>query len=134
MTIPVEIISFGYGHGAAPEAHITMDLRHHFRDPHVDPSLRELTASDPAVMDAVYATPGVLRLAASIALAAQAYGHGPQPGPVTVAIGCAGGRHRAPAIADKVAYHLEIRGVPVTLTHRDMHRAVIGRPVAAGAA
>jgi len=63
---PVEIVSFGYLHGPPPTAHLILDLRSHFRDPHVDPGLRELTA----------------------------YRSGPSAGPVTVAVGCAGGRHR----------------------------------------
>lgn len=49
----VEIISFGYGHAAPPEAHLILDLRKHFRDPHVNPALRYMTAEDRAVRRAV---------------------------------------------------------------------------------
>jgi UPF0042 nucleotide-binding protein len=56
---PVEIVSFGYGHGAPPAAHVVIDVRHHFRDPHVDPALRYLTAEDAPVMSAVLGTAGI---------------------------------------------------------------------------
>jgi hypothetical protein len=35
-----------------------------------------------------------------------------KPGPVTIAIGCVGGRHRSAVIASVVAVHLEETGVP----------------------
>lgn len=44
----VEIVSFGYLHGEPPQAHITLDLRNHFRDPHINPALREMTAATPS--------------------------------------------------------------------------------------
>jgi RNase adaptor protein for sRNA GlmZ degradation len=129
VTLPVEIVSFGYGHGPAPEAHATFDVRHHFRDPHVNPALRYLTAADPQVIEAVMDTPGVYPLAASIAGTVRAFLDGPQSGPVTVAVGCVGGRHRSAAIAIEAARLLaDVDGIPVTLTHRDIGRPVIERP------
>jgi RNase adaptor protein for sRNA GlmZ degradation len=38
----VTITSFGYLHGSPPSADITIDVRQHLHDPHVDPSFREL--------------------------------------------------------------------------------------------
>ncbi len=90
---PVEIISFGYGHGPAPEAHATFDVRHHFRDPHVDLALRDLMATDTKVANAVMGTTGIPRLIVAIAAVTRAFRSGPEPGPVTIAVGCAGGRH-----------------------------------------
>jgi len=127
-TAPVEIISFGYGHGEPPPAHAVFDVRSHFKDPHVNPALRYLTAADPEVMAAVLNTPGIPRLISSIALAARAFRLGPQPGPVTVAVGCAGGRHRSAAVAIGVALLLQRGGVPATVIHRDVGRPVIARP------
>jgi UPF0042 nucleotide-binding protein len=124
----VEIISFGYGHGPAPEAHIAYDVRRHFRDPHVSPELRHLTARDAAVYEAVRSTPGILQFVDAAEQAVLAFLAGPSGGPVTVAIGCAGGRHRAPALADMLATSLaETHGLDVTLTHRDINRPVIER-------
>jgi UPF0042 nucleotide-binding protein len=123
----IEIISFGYLHGPAPQAHATFDVRHHFKDPHVDPALRHLTAADAPVMRAVLGTPGIGELAAAITAAALAYLAGPQPGPAVIAIGCAGGRHRSAALAIEAARQLRDAGIPVTLTHRDITRPVISR-------
>jgi UPF0042 nucleotide-binding protein len=47
--------------------------------------------------------------------------------PVTVAVGCAGGRHRAPAVATLVAALLEVSGVQVTTVHRDIDEPVVHR-------
>ncbi|MBX6386718.1 MAG: hypothetical protein IRZ07_27700 [Microbispora sp.] len=68
----VEIVSFGHLHGPAPAAHLTIDLRHHFRDPHISPDLRHMTAHDGPVRTTVLATPGIepLLLAALVVLAA----------------------------------------------------------------
>lgn len=119
---PVTITSFGYLHGAAPAADIPLDLRESYRDPHFDPELRELTADDPAVMTAVLNTPGIPALVRAVAAAVRDLQRDGRP--VTVAVGCAGGRHRAPAVADLVAALLEVTGVAVTVVHRD-----IGEPV-----
>lgn len=121
----VEVVSFGYGHGPAPDAHATFDVRAHFRDPHIDPALRDMTAADAPVAAAVLGTAGIPALISSIAQVAAAFLDGPQPGPVTVAVGCAGGRHRSAVIAAGVARRLGETGVPVALTHRDITKPVI---------
>lgn len=127
MNAAAEITSFGYGHAAPPEAHLTVDLRRHFRDPHVDPLLRHLTARSPQVRNAVLATPGIKALVAGLADVASAYGTAPRPDPVVIAVGCVGGRHRAPVVAAELAALLEHYGAQVTLTHRDMCQPVIRR-------
>ncbi|HEV7628005.1 MAG TPA: RNase adapter RapZ, partial [Streptomyces sp.] len=102
----VQIISFGYLHGAPPEAHITLDLREHFRDPHVSPELRYLTAEDQAVRDAVLGTTGVGLLVDATVQAVNAFLFGPSGSTVRVAVGCAGGRHRAATVAGELADRL----------------------------
>ncbi|MDI5965760.1 RapZ C-terminal domain-containing protein [Streptantibioticus silvisoli] len=124
----VTITSFGYGHGAAPEAHLTLDLRQHFRDPHVDPALREMTAADMPVRAVVGATPGIWDLVDATVAMVRAYLAGPGDAPIRVAVGCVGGRHRSAAVADFVAGLLRANyGGAIELTHRDLHRPVIGR-------
>ncbi|WP_019635108.1 RapZ C-terminal domain-containing protein [Actinomadura atramentaria] len=125
----VEITTFGYGHAPAPEATIVLDLRVHFRDPHVRPELRWLTAEDIEVREAVMGTPGISRLVTATAAAVRAYLAGPTDAPVTVAVGCAGGRHRAATVGMALAYALRDRDV--VLVHRDLHRDVIDRPAQA---
>ncbi|MEU2598433.1 RNase adapter RapZ [Streptomyces hirsutus] len=127
MQTTIEIVSFGYLHAAPPEAHLTIDLRHHFRDPHVSPDLRYMTADDEPVRAAVLATPGIRQLIDAITAAVEAFAVGPSAGPVTVASGCAGGRHRAPTVARALADRLTAAGHHVTVRHRDLHRPVVQR-------
>ncbi|MEU1511811.1 RNase adapter RapZ [Streptomyces sp. NPDC005811] len=127
MASTVEIVSFGYLHDAPPAAHLTIDLRHHFRDPHVSPELRYMTADDAPVRAAVMSTPGVTELVEATAAAVAAFAAGPSGGTVTVADGCAGGRHRAPTFARALAYRLTTAGHCVTVRHRDMDKAVVQR-------
>jgi UPF0042 nucleotide-binding protein len=89
--VDITVISFGYLHGEPPAAHLVVDLRHHFRDPHVNPQFRYLTARDQEVRDAVTATRGITDLVTALAFAVTAFRTGPTTGPVTVAVGCAGG-------------------------------------------
>lgn len=127
-TVPdIHIVSFGYGHAPAPTAHLTIDLRHHFRDPHVSPEMRDLTADDQQVVDAVLATPGIRPLVHGIAAAIDGFAAGPTGGPLTVAAGCAGGRHRAPVFARTLLHRLIDNGHIVSITHRDLDKAVINR-------
>ncbi|MFF2044033.1 ATPase [Kitasatospora sp. NPDC058170] len=123
----IEVISFGYLHGAPPEAHLTLDLRKHFRDPHVDPALRHRTANDLPVRQAVLGTPGIREAITAAALVVDAFDAGPSEAPLTVAVGCAGGRHRAATVAMALARRLGKTGTTVHLTHRDLGKPVIDR-------
>lgn len=123
----VLIESFGYLHGAAPEADITLDLRRHFRDPHVSPELRYMTADDEPVRLAVMTTAGIRSLVAATARAVAAFASGPSGDTVVVADGCAGGRHRAPTFARALADTLRQMGFPVNVSHRDMTQDVVER-------
>ncbi|MEF9903689.1 RapZ C-terminal domain-containing protein [Streptomyces sp. P9-A2] len=126
-TTTVEITSFGYLHDAPPAAHLTVDLRHHFRDPHVSPDLRYMTAGDEPVRVAVLATPGIRQLVDAIAAAVEAFAAGPSAGTIAVATGCAGGRHRAPTFAQALADMLTAAGYTVTVRHRDLGKPVVQR-------
>ncbi|MFF9854248.1 RapZ C-terminal domain-containing protein [Streptomyces litmocidini] len=124
------ITSFGHLHGPRPDdAHIVLDLRHHFRDPHWNRDLRELTARDHRVIRAVRRTPGIRQLLAATVAQAQAYAAGPSASEhaLHIAVGCAGGRHRAGVAAHLLARRLRRRGHQVTLHHRDLHRPVVTR-------
>lgn len=123
----VEVTSFGYLHDVPPAAHLTVDLREHFRDPHVSPELRYMTADDGPVRAAVLGTPGVRALVQAVAAAAAAFADAPSAGVVRVAAGCAGGRHRAPTVAREVASRLRRAGHAVVVRHRDLDKAVVQR-------
>lgn len=92
------ITSFGYGHAAPPVATVVIDLRKILRDPHISPRLRDMTADDPEVRDTVWRTPGATHLLNNlIALSRTLMGlHDATGAPASIAIGCSGGRHRAP--------------------------------------
>nr|BAK19799.1 putative P-loop ATPase protein [Streptomyces rochei] len=143
----VAITSFGYLHGPQPAARVCYDLRHQFKDPHLRPELRYLTARDTPVREAVMSTDGVLALVHAIAATVDAYLAGPrQDEPLTVALGCAGGRHRSATVADALAAALsgdtetaaayrvadlaeryKGHGLAVDLHHRDLDKDVVDR-------
>jgi UPF0042 nucleotide-binding protein len=127
----VTITSFGYLHGAPPSAHLTIDTRAHFKDPHAAPELRHLDATDGRVYDAVLSTPGAWDLAMSAASVVPAFLAGPAAGPVAIAIGCAGGRHRGPAIAIAVYGVLANWGIIASVCHRDIGKPVVSRDLQA---
>ncbi|MCQ4045779.1 RapZ C-terminal domain-containing protein, partial [Streptantibioticus rubrisoli] len=127
-------------------ATIALDLRHHFRDPHVRADLRQLTAHDRVVRDTVMDTPGVRQVLAATALQVQGYLAGPTAAPLTVVTQCAGGRHRAAATAMALcavltgdveqaatygladaAKEFTDRRLSVDLVHRDLDKDVVDR-------
>ncbi|WP_055693417.1 RapZ C-terminal domain-containing protein [Streptomyces prasinopilosus] len=123
----VEIVSFGFLHASAPEADIVLDLRRAFRDPHVDPRMRQLTGRDRLVQRAVLHTAGIRPLLKATARQVQAYAEGPGDKPIVIGSGCAGGRHRSVVVADQLARRLRRRGHTVTVIHRDIRRPVVQR-------
>ncbi|MFR0367558.1 RapZ C-terminal domain-containing protein [Streptomyces sp. MCC20] len=153
-TPDVTIVSTGRLHDAKESeyadilsrATVAVDLRFHFRDPHISADLRELTAHDQVVIDTVMGTPGVRELLAATALQILAFLAGPSKAPVTVVTQCAGGRHRAAVTA--TALHAVVagdlteaavyglvdaakafvdRGLVVHLAHRDIDRDIVHR-------
>jgi UPF0042 nucleotide-binding protein len=148
MTATIQIISFGYLHGEAPAADVTMDLRRHFRDPHVNPELRYMTALDAEVRTAVMNTPGIRQVLAGAVAMVEGYLAGPSADkhPVVIATGCAGGRHRAGSTAialqaifsgdtvtaaelgvEDLAAPYAARNLTVELDHRDLVKDVVDR-------
>lgn len=121
----VTITSFGYLHGDPPAAHLTLDLRHHFRDPHVSPALRHMTARDSEVRQAVLGTAGIPALVEAVSDAVVAYLNGPGGQAVNVAVGCAGGRHRAAVVAEAIRTALADEDVTAAVAHRDLERPVV---------
>lgn len=124
----VHVTSFGYLHGPAPEATITLDLRTLLRDPHTDPAIRDLTGDNAAVEAKVMGTAGAHTVLNAVRETALASIYAANGAPVSIALGCAGGRHRSHVLAQQLALLLESRhGHTVTLTHRDAHRPVVHR-------
>lgn len=127
--VAVHVTSFGYLHGQAPTADITVDVRDHLRDPHVDPGFRELTGLDPAVTERVLGTSGADELVDAIAAAVAAVAPAARLNGrlVQVAIGCSGGRHRSVVLADSVAARVTLFGWTAEVEHRDINKPVVRR-------
>lgn len=127
----ITITSFGYGHAPAPQAHITLDVRDLFRDPHLNPAMVELTGRDLMVIDSVLRQPGAGDLVADMArLVLRQHRLGVA---LVVAFGCQGGRHRSVVLADQLARDLAAFGVVVlVVTHRDIDKPILARRVDPG--
>ncbi|MEU9837327.1 RNase adapter RapZ [Streptosporangium sp. NPDC048047] len=112
----LQLISFGFLHDVPPTAHRVEDLRDRYRDPAAARPILDLDGRDGRVQAVVLATPGVAELVDNLT----AYALLPI-GPATIALGCAGGRHRAPAVAEILAARLRDLGRLVDVDHRHVH-------------
>jgi UPF0042 nucleotide-binding protein len=120
MAGPIEIMSFAYSRGAAPEADLVADMRF-LRNPHWQDDLRHLTGLDPEVGeyisgDAAYAE--ALGRIESQLLDLLSRGDGRAC--VRAAFGCTGGRHRSVHAAERIAARLRAAGFSPRLRHRDL--------------
>ncbi len=139
------VVSFGYGHRPlaggredrcakadcqhVPRADLTVDATVHYRNPHADPAMRELTGLHDSVLQHVLDTPGVDRSVE----AAAAFGAdllrdvaNQRMQPVRTAVGCIGGRHRSVAMAEEVANRLWKKyGFTFDVHHLDVQKPVI---------
>ncbi len=116
----VKVLSFGYLHDTPPKADITIDLRELLSDPAHRPQgdMLDMTGLDKEVADFVFATPGASMLIHAIfSLVAAAA----QIKPITIAIGCAGGRHRSVAFAEKIQWLISATNNKVELEHLHIH-------------
>lgn len=129
MAPKIFITTVGLGHAPAPATDIPLIDMQPYRDPHVSPEMRHMTALDQEVVDHVLTTPGVRqRLDRAVAdIIEYATGRGRNQDTVTVATACIGGRHRAPAAGMRIAALLLNKGWTVELVHRDLTKPVIQR-------
>jgi len=117
---PITILSFGYLHGSEPEADIVEDLREKLRDPAHVPSgeMLDMTGLDDEVCDFVFKTPGAMDIVVDLVNRTRDKA---RSGAVTVAAGCAGGRHRSVAVARSLSEFLEALGYDVSVQHLHVH-------------
>lgn len=125
----IRLISFGHLHGPAPEADATFDLRRILDDPNHNPALRDLDGIDRRVIWQVLTTHGAHATYNAIAKLATSLFNAQPPTSgwtgVTIAVGCAGGRHRAPVITERAADLIRPGGYSVTVEHRDITKPVV---------
>ncbi len=120
----VTVVSFGFLYGA-PEADTVLDTRGMI-NPFYVPELRDLTGLDLPVQDYILqdadsrayldAMIGMLRLRMKL----YEKWDSPNRKPLTIAVGCTGGRHRSVAAALQLAEALRSWGYQVTLRHREL--------------
>lgn len=113
------LISFGYLHldtGSPPRADRVEDVRDRLRDPAAAADVLVLDGRDPRVQDIVVRTPGAADLLDNLVRYAEL-----PAAPHSIAVGCAGGKHRAPSLVELLARDLRNRGHQVDVEHRHAH-------------
>ena len=120
------VFSFSFKHGLPAEADLMIDVRF-LPNPFYDPEMRTLTGNDKKVADFVLDNSVTqefmkawFRLLDVVMPGYVAEGKTS----LSVAIGCTGGQHRSVAIANATAAYLTDRGYQVTISHRDLSKAV----------
>lgn len=128
----LHVVSFGTVHGdPIPDADLVANVANRFRDPHVDPALRQMTGRDQPVVDKVLSTEGVVdyieglyHLMLPLLLL--------RGDTVELVVACVGGRHRSVVIADEVARLAREDGWVVQVDHRHVDRPVTRMPTTSG--
>ncbi|GGX56430.1 RapZ C-terminal domain-containing protein [Streptomyces chartreusis] len=128
MPAPLKLTSFGFlhlpqdteGHPIPPQADRIEDVRDRLRDPAAARDILDLDGLNPRVQAVVLATPGAPELLDNLAAYA-ALPEGPGPGARHIAIGCAGGRHRAAGLTELLAQALRDRGHHIEVEHLHVH-------------
>lgn len=114
--------SFAYRHGVPDDADFVFDARA-LPNPYWDPTLRDFTGRDAAVVRFLDQQEEVARFAAdlqgflerwlpSLVRSNRSY--------ITVAVGCTGGQHRSVYLAEKLAAHFNGRFGQALIRHRDL--------------
>ena len=120
----VTLVSFGFKNGLPVDSDLVFDVRF-LPNPHWVPELRPFSGKDEAVSDYVMAQPGAVEFldqyAAVVAMATDGYKREGKRY-LTIAVGCTGGKHRSVASAIALASRLEARGIPTTVSHRNLGR------------
>jgi len=124
--LAVTFASFGFKHGPLRDADLQIDVRF-LANPHYEPELRQLTGSDPRVVEFIdhdgrlselYALlePLLDYLLRQYVLEGKAH--------LLVAIGCTGGRHRSVAVVEHLAKrYAHSNDMLVQVAHRDIGKA-----------
>lgn len=127
--LAVTVYSFGFKHGAAADVDIVIDVRF-LPNPFYDPELRPLTGLDAPVRDFVMVRSAteefMSRWKALLDCIMPGYvAEGKQQ--LAIAVGCTGGQHRSVAIAEATGDYLKSKGYRVSVAHRDLALAAVGK-------
>jgi len=122
----VTVLSFGYKYGVPLESDVMFDLRF-LRNPHFEPSLRELTGQDSEVqkyLETLEPTRTFLAKTTDLLnfLVPKYKAEGKKY--LTIGIGCTGGRHRSVYIAEQLAARIGLGdGASLRVHHRDLEKS-----------
>ncbi|NEB94590.1 RapZ C-terminal domain-containing protein [Streptomyces bauhiniae] len=120
----IRLISFGYlhlptdptGRPIPPAADRVEDVRDRLRDPAAARDILDLDGFHPRVQDVVLNTPGARELIDNLVSYAML-----PAGPRSIAIGCAGGRHRVCALTEIAGHRVKQLGREVAMEHMHAH-------------
>ena len=120
--LQVSLVSFAYRHGLPREADLVFDVRF-LPNPFFVEELRAQTGNDKPVADYVMAQPDAVpfleKIDDMVAFLLPRFEHEGKTY-VTIAIGCTGGRHRSPTVANELGKRLRARGIDARVVHRDV--------------
>ncbi|WP_242516437.1 RNase adapter RapZ, partial [Corynebacterium mendelii] len=121
----VTVQSFGFKHGAPPDADLIVDVRF-LPNPYWEPELRLLRGTDRGVSDFVLSQDGAAQFVDQFVtmLTGMTDGYRREGKSfITVGVGCTGGHHRSVAVAEEIARRLKDEpGLDVSVDHRDIQR------------
>ncbi len=123
--LQVSVQSFGFKFGSPRDADLVFDVRF-LPNPHWVDQLRPLPGTDPRVREYVHEQEqyGAFteRLHALLDVVVPGYvSEGKSY--LTIAVGCTGGRHRSVVVSEELGRFLRNRGMPVSVSHRDLERS-----------
>jgi UPF0042 nucleotide-binding protein len=122
--LSVNLVSFGYKHGVPNDADLVLDCRF-LPNPFFVEGLGGRDGRDAAVREFVCGSAEgrefLARLRDLLGYLLPCYQREGKAY-LSVAIGCTGGRHRSVALVEALRPHVEERGLPVAVTHRDVDR------------
>ena len=121
----ITLLSFGYLNGMPEHADIVLDVRG-LKNPFYVPALKEKIGTDREVHDYIFSFPeaqeylNAMLTLLRIRLRLHAQWDSPLRHPLTIAIGCSGGRHRSVAMTEALAEAMRQEDCSVTVIHRDI--------------
>ncbi len=116
------LMSFGYKFGISQNLDLLFDVRF-IPNPYFIPELKDLNGTDTAVQDFIFEKPStkefIDRTVALLNFLIPLYiAEGKSY--LAVGFGCTGGKHRSPAIVERIATLISADAVDVNVIHRDI--------------
>lgn len=123
-TLVINILTFGFKHGAVVEADLMFDVRF-LPNPYYQYELREKTGIEPDVRDFVFnngvADEFMIKLCDMFQFLIPKYIDEGKTS-LVIAIGCTGGKHRSVAIGESILKYLSNEGYDAVITHKDFKK------------